>query len=271
MGKALAKPLEVEKILARPKFKDRIYRVGVELEGGWLKVPEGVELEHDGSVRGLVGPMDPERKVRKHLSVGELASTALEVSKIDNWIQQSYPHAVNHTCGLHVHMSFRNAWYYQLLMVPEYQATVVYQLHKWAETEKLAGDHPIWPRLRGESDFCQLEFWAQMQAACSKKDYSRNKPGHRYTAINYCAGQHDTVECRILPMMETAELAIKAVHRVLDITNACLLLRAMKEPKILAKIELQGQSLKREHQYETGRMREFNSDERFVREYEEIV
>ena len=263
------KPLEIDRILSSPKLKNRVYRVGVELEGGWTKLPAGVNLEHDGSVH-IPSQNGPDgRPVR--FSAGELSSVALEPEKLDPWMEQSYPQIVNETCGLHVHQSFLSAWHYQLLMVPEYQATVIEYLKRWAKDEGLEDSHPIWPRLEGKSEFCKLEYWADLQASVTKKDYRRDKPGHRYTAINYCAEQHETIECRVLPMMKTAAQGIRAVHRVLQITNAVLLIKGAKEAEVKAAVKLG--SIRVDSESRDGKLvvRRRGSDVHLVEEIEGFV
>lgn len=244
------------------RIKDRINRIGIELEGGWTKLPEGTALAHDGSVR--VGTGDPvleaeintlttnynnglltrtryEAAIRplvarrdaaaSKLLTGELPSEPLEPSKFVAWMKKFYPSHVNETCGLHVHMSFESALHYQRLMTPAYQGTVVRYLTDWAKEEGLPSSHPIWSRLKGESRYCQLKYFADAQAQTRSKSYDQSRPGHRYTAINYPFLQHGTVEVRILPMMENVDQGIRSVQRVLDITNAFLVTAAKKEDK----------------------------------------
>lgn len=261
-----AKPFDLTKYLGRSK--NRIYRVGVELEGGWKKLPEGVEPIHDGSVMIQQGPpqVDPrtgreipprERPTNIRFKVGELPSDIMEVgnnkldmTKVGAWIRQFYPSKVNASCGLHTHMSFKHAGHYQLLMIPEYQATVIEYLGRWAKEKGLKPDHPIWPRLRGENKYCRLDYFADSQAAMTTKVYNRERPGNRYTAINYSFNQHGTIECRVLPMMEDAETAVSAVEEILRITNACLASQRKKEEKLIAGIPLEFKEGVRDHSEE---------------------
>lgn len=256
---AETKALIIEPILAKLRkqsangkllIKNRIYRVGVELEGGWKKVPKGVELVHDGSIRGLVAkkkPVDPDRlrgltpeqqyilvnteAMENVLSVGEIPSEVLVPEAVDGWIKKNYPTHVNESCGLHVHMSFKKALHYSRLMVPEYPQTILAYMAKWAIDEKLPTNHPMWQRLKGDSQYCKLDFFPDEQAQQARKVYDHSMKGHRYTVINYCHAKSATIECRLLPMMDTAEQGIRAVNRVLDITNACLFMLKGKEVK----------------------------------------
>src|SRR5258708_30736662 len=153
-------PLAIDDLLQK-RLKNFVYRVGIELEGGWLKLPEGVDLARDGSIIGIeLTPAEllasKNQKMNGeaylYLKIGELASEPMELTKLTPWIQQSYPRHVNETCGLHVHYSFKDARHYQWLMVPEYQPTMRHYLGLWAKEEGLPADHPIWKRLRGGNE-----------------------------------------------------------------------------------------------------------------------
>lgn len=208
---------------ARNKARNRIYRVGIELEGGWDRLPPGTRLTHDGSVRF---PMPI-------ACVGEMPSGILDTAKgsptyWENWLRTNYPKHTNETCGMHVHLSFKTAFAYNRLMTIQYPATVVAEYRKWAQREGLNEKHPLWPRLDGKSKYCQLKFDADGQVMNRDKDHNQERPGHRYTVINYCYSRYSTIECRLLPMMDTTDRAIRAVQELLDITNAFLVALPLK-------------------------------------------
>lgn len=208
------------------KAKNRIYRVGCELEGGWDRLPPGVgELHQDVSVRF-------EQGVRPQFR-GELPSMPLEFDKWPAWLGSMYPQHINETCGMHVHMSFKRASLYQRLMCKDYGDTVLDYLLRWAEKESLPRDHQAWVRFTGKNRFCLNEFHADFQATARSKDDNR-----RRTAINYPFSMHQTVECRVLPMFENAILAEKAIQEVLDITNAFLVTQLDKSIMAEAQLDL---------------------------------
>lgn len=228
------KSYKIEELLA--KAKNRVLRVGIELEGGWTKLPKGVPgVEHDGSVRGLAAPSPATPLIQ----IGELPSPILYANEKDalkagtstwqKWVEVSYPQAVNNSCGLHVHMSFRHLLIYQRLMVPQFQQEVIRLFGDWARENSLPLDHPLWGRLRGESEYCQHRFEPELQSLRRDKGHNRTERGNRYTAINYCYGTHSTIECRLLPMMQDVRLAISAIQRLLDITNAFYVTHAKPE------------------------------------------
>lgn len=271
--------LNLDRLLG--KCKNRIYFVGVELEGGWDKLPPGTKLIRDGSIhfegdgppqfsrirlsaeQGLrydtLIEINRERGFTPRESVeyetlyragmatpagmiipahiGEIPSEPLDPKDYAKWMTTMFPHHVNNTCGMHVHMSFRSALTYQRLMVPEYQSTLLHYLEKWAKGMDLPKDHPLWDRLASKSEHCQDKFWPDQQARCTHKDYDKNKKGHRYTHVNYCWNQHSTLEVRTLPMFKEVDQAIKAVKEILSITNAFIVVDARREEKYKASLE----------------------------------
>jgi len=216
--------------------KDRIARVGIELEGGWMVVPPGERCERDGSVIFL-----PEAGKIAPINKGEIISRPLLRSEMRSWMERSYPSHVNATCGLHVHMSFRHHHInYMRLMTPAYTEAIVRGLARWAAHESLPPTHPLWDRLgKRDHHHCAHQYLGDQQVHVDHKDYhSRGKPHSRYTAINYCFKLHKTLECRILPMFDTSDQAVRAVDEVLNITNMFLATIRLKETRIQAKVAL---------------------------------
>ena len=247
------------------KARNRIYKVGVELEGGWDVLPQGVPQLHGDSsvkfepldyvkfppimVKALQGHDIEGRPVYRNVKtkggapvhIGELPSPILLPEGkagqpvLETWLRQHYPQHVNSTCGMHMHMSFRNAFQYQQLMDESYMWTVVEFVKRWADrkvAEKtLSKDNPLFDRLAGKSEYCQLKFDPDEQAQKIRKEFDHFGKGHRYTVINYAFSKTQTIECRLLPMMPTADLALEALRLLMDITSAFLLFIA-KETEV---------------------------------------
>lgn len=214
-------PLDISNLLGRSK--NRVRKVGIELEGGWIDVPPDVnKIIGDGSVfqRGQMIPKIPDGK--KLRGMGELPSDPMEPAEVFDWIQENYPQVVDNTCGLHIHMSFTHRMHYQQLMIPEFQATILAEVKKWATHEKLPDTHTLWERLAGNSPYCKHDFWPDLQAEVHEKDYDKRRRGNRYTVLNYCYGRYKTLECRLLPMFATADQAVRAVKQIIRVTNASL-------------------------------------------------
>lgn len=233
--KIVVSPLDIDGLLGNPK--NRIARVGVELEGGWKNIPDGVQPETDTSV--FKDPKTDQQRVPPGLVfAGEIPIGPFVPAAIGRAMKKYYPQVVDKTCGLHVHMSFESLVHYGWLIVPEFQETMSEYLFRWAKKEGFADDHHIWPRLKGQSTYCQKKFWPDAQISRkAAKGHNREEFGHRYTVVNYC-GRQNTIEVRVLPMMDTVEQAIRGVKEVMKITNACLLKLAKKELKESGKLEL---------------------------------
>lgn len=239
-------------------MKNRVFRIGVELEGGWNPVPPGSNLVHDGSVR-LEDPIG--RYAR-----GEIPSPPLGMEEWEPWVRAHYPQACNATCGLHTHLSFRSARQYQWLMDPAYPKAIIAAVQKWSKG--LPPKHYIWERLRGKNRYCLDQFLADQQARVAQKGHSR------YTAVNYCYLLHRTLEVRLLPMFEDiaptvekvippewlvkgkacppgeaqlrevapgrkgVDLAVEAIKVILATTNEFLLASARRERPLTASLAL---------------------------------
>lgn len=243
MDLSVVQPLDLTGVLGSARLRPRVAKIGVELEGAWTTLAEGAHLQRDGSVFKNRGPG------AQFPHIGEQAVGPVTPSQIEPLLHQFYPHKVDKTCGMHVHMSFSTLWHYKLLMVPEYQETIVHYLKLWAKAKRYRADHHIWERLEGNSEYCRKGFWPHLQSTTREKDYDHEREGHRYTIIHYC-GRLLTVECRVLPMMVNAALAMEAIKHVVDITNACLhvLGKGAKKPEpVNGRIELPGGHSYEEH------------------------
>jgi hypothetical protein len=217
------------------KTRNRIYRVGVELEGGWTKLPEGVSaLIPDGSVQFPVAEAYNQTQTRRILEVGELPSPTLileskkaEDLTLEKWLSSHYPQKVNSSCGMHVHMSFQNAFQYQRLMVEEYMWTIGEYIRRWGVANQIPLDHPLWNRLAGNSTYCTFNFYPDVQAQNAQKRFHHDN-GNRYTVIHYCFTRLGTIECRLLPMFDNWVTSLSAIREVLAITSAFLVTTTSK-------------------------------------------
>jgi hypothetical protein len=232
---------------------NRIALVGIELEGGWDLPVEGEKIVHDGSVQfedpwtDMIEPAPGARKIavaratpRPHPQmIGEIVSGKLTIDAIEPWIVKCHPQHVNETCGLHVHMSFFNKLNYSRLMVPEFTGHMIDELNRFGLAEGIPQGHMFWKRLDPNHPWtqrhCRHQFLGDKQVLVKKKDYnSRGTDYSRYTFINYCHAQQPTVECRGLPMFDSAELAYKAVMAVVTATNRFLSKIRMREKSVSA-------------------------------------
>ena len=211
--------IAVDKLDLTSKY--RVRKAGIELEGGWdskirrpwNEVSRDGGVIRDGSIRGI----DPAQYF-----IGELPSKPLSVAELLSWMRQWYPDVVNESCGMHVHMSFGSALLYQKLMTPDFMDTICDSFLMWAKEKKFPDTHHFITRLTGGSVYCQRRFSADKQVQRTRKEYDREQEGNRYTIVNYPFRLTGTIEVRVLPMMDNADLAVDAVTHLIKLTNGCL-------------------------------------------------
>lgn len=243
-------PIDLSKYLAEGRrVRNRIHRIGIELEGFWQALPKGVRLTRDGSLDPFAARLVQERKLTASPLVGELPSPPLSLSEKDDviywrtWLQKHYASEVAPECGMHVHVSFIHAFTYQRLMKSSFVSTTIKYMKEWATKQGFTADHPIWPRLEGKSRYCQHKFFPDAQAAIASKEFDQTREGHRYTVWNFCYTRNHTAECRLLPMFAKVEEAESAIDHLIAIINAFLVATAAKEPKIEKRFILTGNTL----------------------------
>jgi hypothetical protein len=227
------------------KGKNRIRRVGVEVEGAWNKPMS--KIHRDGSVQVY----ETSSQKALHPYIGEIASEPIMPAAIPRWMRVHYPTLVNQTCGLHVHMSFGSKiHYYSQLMDPAYQNTMAHYLKEFGAKLSSKDQDLLIPRLAGKNECCTLNHWPDEQAKLDKRAdrdyYDRKRFGNRYTGINYPWRVHGTMECRFLPMFPNVETGIKAAMFVIEITNAVLLAIGDRNPKVSETIVVDAKDIHRE-------------------------
>lgn len=196
----------------------RIHKVGVELEGGWDIAPPN-DIHGDGSV-GAEGAF----------GAGEISSPPYKkYENLVKFIRNNYPQVVDKTCGFHIHISTKKKLDYMRLMDPDFykyfrekiQACVIGDI----ENFNYADRRRFTDRFDGNNEYCHDEFEPDYQAWMSCKD------SIRYKALNYCFSLHGTLECRLLPMFESPESAIKALTCYLEIVESWLAAHSTREPQ----------------------------------------
>lgn len=221
------KPLDLSRKLGL--VRSRVDLVGIELEGGWVRFPKGEKFEEDMSAFRKPSPEDVAECARLGITCyGELPSKPMYPIQMGEWLKKCYPQHINHTCGMHLHMSFKSLKHYSRLMVEEYPATVRYYVGLWAKENNIPDSHCLWERISGKNEYCHDAFWPDMQVT-AKKDHDRKRVGNRYTDVNYAFSSHRTIECRMLPMMKDHVQAASALRVIVDVTNACLSALADRE------------------------------------------
>jgi len=182
-----------------------IDRFGVELEGGWdiqppLYAANPRSYHEDGSVY-----------VTGRWRAGEIVSIPMSTwNEGNSFMMDNYPQHVGGSCGMHVHMSFKNNPYVIALLADDkgYQDGLIDTLTLWGKKKNVVNNF-FWSRLAGENQYCKLDW-----------DGVGVRGQERYRAVNFTAySKHTTIEIRILPMFRSKKLAASAVKRVIAYTD----------------------------------------------------
>ena len=145
--------------------------------------------------------------------VGEIASEKLRINEVEDFILNNYPDEVNSTCGLHIHMSFKNDKKdYSILATKEFYNFFLSEIETWANNRKINKDSRFYKRLEGVQ-YSKREFLAENQLN-PNSDYS-----DRYAHLNFCYNKHRTLEIRVGNMFDKKEISVEYVHAVIDIVN----------------------------------------------------
>lgn len=214
----------------------RIQRVGVELEGAWLKPPSSDEakrithgynfndseapalapfyMKGDGSVSMNCSPEGgiedgglTTHWNRHHCHTGEIISPPLPLNRIAPWTDLIYPSCVNQSCGFHIHLSTTTPLHYSRLMDRSFVAFIIERFTEWGKVKEIYRKSPFWDRLKGQNSYARNLHMPDEQV---------HRGGERYTQFNYPYSRHQTLELRFLPMFKQKEIALDALTTYLD-------------------------------------------------------
>jgi hypothetical protein len=207
-------------------------KIGVELEGGWstsvtplLEKVVGSKWNDDVSVRGINLPYHGELVTRPHSSMDKLFKDMLEL----------WPELHNASCGMHIHTSFSAE---DTGMLTEDTFWLYFQ-KRWLEWgEKVKAPKIFWDRFYGtipdQSRRYKREWKPLVQLAV-------NDHNQRYTQLNFVSWhKFGTVECRLLPMFDSQEMAMSSVVELMDIYDTFLNTQAFQALKQTRKVEQVG-------------------------------
>jgi Putative amidoligase enzyme len=202
-----------------------IDKVGVELEGGYsisyLRNLAGVderdeddnendmaahrasnfEITTDGSLTGTLPSGYDWREIRTRP-----VDYSTEWHLMSELLDTLAPFGIrfNHTCGFHIHVSMKTRALYSFMARPSFVTYMKKELQKLL-TEWInyyGSENQIvsrfQSRLAGGNNYCRSSVRIIQQL---QRNYHS-----RYAFLNYCYGQHTTLECRVFPMMPASML-----------------------------------------------------------------
>ena len=197
------------------KVCDRIYRVGIELEGNFEHIPDFNGSFHtDGSVNGF------ERFEGRNSAIGEYVSNKLEVSEVMEWIENCHPTQTNRSCGGHIHISLNSLGDYMTLMTQEFYDHVLEKLAIWGHKMHLNENSAFWDRI---GDRGVVHLYNRFNPR-DQKNMRRNYMDERYSQINYAYNLNNrhTIEFRMLPCFNKKSLQIAGTMEIIKITQEYL-------------------------------------------------
>ena len=211
-----------------------IKQIGIEIEGAFNRYDANdttfhhdgsVELDDDGRCECCMEECDCHDQDREHDCecdsnynyVGELVSTPLEFDKVHEWINRNYPEEFNNSCGMHIHLSFKNDMEYSKFCSEEFYNYFLTKITDWAHKNKVKEDSRFFKRLNGQNTFCKRK-WEESNAKSQLSDI-----GDRYNMLNYCYSKHRTIEVRLSHVWQNRDYAFRYVECVYDIFNSWLL------------------------------------------------
>lgn len=201
----------------------KVQKVGIELEGAFKKRFNDRDIHLDGSVTCPKGVKD-----WKERHLGEVSSPALEVDKVEPWVREHYPDAVNASCGLHVHVSFGDDKdkAFERLSTRKFYKFFLEEMEKWGNEEGFPKDHDFWARLNGKNEYCKKAFVPSIQSKRRNKtgtpQLAVTKGGDRYCQLNFCYTLYGTVEARLLPGFPDVEVALRGIKKIIWIFDTFL-------------------------------------------------
>lgn len=191
-----------------------IDKIGVELEGGWIERPEDLAVDTSVKIPPELFKCDhechcyvcmPNGNACGVIHTGEVRSKPYKSWNVLKWMRDNYPDYVNHTCGMHIHLSLKSKKAYISLMEPKFYAIFLKEIEKFAEIN-IPKNHFFWKRFAGAEKYCQRKFHPNKQIGDTRKEATRR------TQLNYCYALHGTLENRLFPMFEDQILAIKCLR-----------------------------------------------------------
>lgn len=185
---------------------ERIKAIGVELEGGWDERPEA-RMIGDGSI-------DMSRDTAHY--IGELPSPPYGTTRgLFNWMERNYPHHVNSSCGMHVHISFKSDNSYIRAMDKVFFDYIQRELLTWGNVYGVKNKE-FFKRLEGGNTYCKPTYNPMGQVSYT------DKGPNRYSMLNYCYERYQTIELRVLPAFKEFTTAKAAIEAYLGLVEAWL-------------------------------------------------
>ncbi len=191
-------------------------KIGIEIEGRFLDFA-GTQARYRAA--GLTGCGDgsihssPDSRARPY----EIQTKPGSLREALDQLVSFYPDEADSSCGMHVHVSFP-ATDLTVLNSSEFFTYFKERWTTWGTANRVRPGSAFWRRLRGDVDYCLPNTYNANRdvTACD-----------RYVQLNFNAwSEHETVECRMLPMFAKQSLGVSAVQELISIYETFLATKA---------------------------------------------
>lgn len=191
-----------------------IDRVGIEIEGHWRNTRDAYDTltssVHEAGIRCC---SDSSVRPPSGFFGLEIQTAPGTLREAISQLVEFYPQHTGSDCGMHVHVSFRDATLVSTLNTPEFFAYFRAQWEAFIREHNLSPVGQLARRLRGENDYTDVN-------RDDEAEYESFGRQDRYRQINFAAWhEHKTVEFRLLPMFVHAEVGVKAICHLIRLLN----------------------------------------------------
>lgn len=192
-----------------------VKRLGYELEGGFN---EDVAEYNDEEGEYMNGYFKEDGSVScANYIEGEIASPVfycdeLGFKNMSGFIRKNMPDEVNDSCGHHVHISFNNLLAYQKLMDEPFRKAFKNAVIKYFRNNTLIQNdgyllERFEKRIKG-IEYCYKDWSPNSQANPNGMQGFDGSRHGRYTQLNFPFSTHGTLECRLFPASDNADIVI---------------------------------------------------------------
>lgn len=203
-----------------------VKEIGVELEGVFRRAPfNDGSFEKYGSI-GSDSTIDDINYDSRTYFEAEVRPRVKDLATLKLIFDKYYPSMTNHTCGMHVHVSFSNSGEYMKFMSRRFYAYFRQRIQAWAKNN-LKDDDLFWDRFNGKNSYCCKFFIPEKQIGDRHHDFQavdkiQGSRDVRYAALNFCWRRHRTLECRLFPCWSDKNISFSAITELVDIYNSWL-------------------------------------------------
>lgn len=189
-------------------------RIGIEIEGRYEESRLN-ELKSGAGQDGVTHCGDGSINEGDNTLAREFQTRPDALGPALRQLAKYYPDEADYSCGLHVHVSFKDITYFTQLATPQFAAYFREQWIRWGTENAIPAEHEFWDRLMGRNSYCQVNSEHHLLGNPYRVD--------RYMQLNFTAyEEHKTVECRLLPMFTQSALAYSAIQHLIWIYESWL-------------------------------------------------